>query len=247
MTGFHTYVDDELIDADDMNGLIRDQVNTIFSSTGARDSAITSPVHGQLCTVAPGGTPPTTYVYDGSTSAWVAVGGTPNPVTFAWLNETHTVTSNATPAADTKLTLTLLGGKTYTIDAWLLANADSVDTVNLRVTWVWTGDSLTGSGRHCDGPAPTIAAADPANSVDDTVFQGFTGITDEVVYGIAVNGLSSVHEHLTVRTPASGGTLTLAWAQGTSNADAIHLFAPSHLRAEYADASYDWEDEVEIG
>lgn len=246
MSGFHTYTDDELIDEDTMNGFIRDQVNTIFASTGARDSEITSPVHGQLATVAVPASPPVTYVWDGSTSAWVALGGAPNPVSFAFLNETHTVTSSATPSPDTVLQLTLLPLKTYLIDAWLITNADTSDTVNLRVTWSWTGDSpLTGYARWCNGPAPTIAAAAPANAVEKTVFLSFTNITDEVVYAAAVNGVSMVHDRIAVRTPASGGVIALSWAQGTSDADPLHLYAPSHLRAEYSSAA--WEDPVEIG
>lgn len=247
MAGFHTYVDDELVDADTLNEFVRDQVVTIFASTAARDAAVTSPVHGQTVSVAAGGTPPVLYQWDASTSAWVTVGGSPYPVSFAFANDTHTTDTNATPVEDADLFLTLEPLKTYLVDAYLLTNADTTDTVNIRVSWSWTGDaSLTGQARFCDGPAPTIPSTDQAVAVDLAVQLATVDITAEVVYAAAVNGVSRVHEHLVVRTGSSSGVLALKWAQGTSDADPLHVFAGSHIRAERVDAD-GWVDPVEIG
>ncbi len=248
MTGFHTYEDDELVDADTLNGYVRDQVVSIFTSTAARDAAITSPVDGQLASVATGAATPVLYQWDGSTSAWVTVGGSPSPLSYAFVNNTHTLASTTSVSADADLQLTLEANKTYLVDAWLLCNADTNDAVNIRVAWSWTGDNaLTGQGRFCDGPAPTIPSTDQALAVDLTVQLALVDITTEVVYAAAVNGVSRLHEHLVVRTGNSGGTLALGWAQGTSDADALHVYAPSHLRAERVDVGSGWQDEVEIG
>lgn len=129
----------------------------------------------------------------------------------------QTVTASTTPVNDADIVFTLLPNISYRVS--LVLSPTATTTGSLRTVWAVTG-TVTGTNRSCTGPGvnttdpQATGAASTTSGVTRASKHGLT--TTQVTYGILAGTTSAVTEDVVVSGGASGGTLTLQWAQNTA-------------------------------
>lgn len=153
---------------------------------------------------------------------------------YASIASDQTVTSSVTVVNATSMVLTLLANRTYIVRANLgFTGAAAGDA---RTVWAVTSTvaAITGNTRLCIGPSINTTDATGTAAAATTVGvvrTSRTTIATEVTYGTDGTAESAVYEEFTVVGGASGGTLQLKFAQGTSSVTATALKAGSYVSA----------------
>jgi hypothetical protein len=134
---------------------------------------------------------------------------------------TQTVTASTTPVNDADLVFTLLPNISYRVSMALspTSTAATGGTGGLRTLWAVTG-TVTTTNRLCTGPGINTTDATATAAAATTV--GITraskhGTGTAVTYGVLSSATSAVAEDFVASGGASGGTLTLQWAQNTAS------------------------------
>lgn len=127
--------------------------------------------------------------------------------------------STVTVTADPELVVPVQANTQYRMDALLLTGGP--DTADLRLTFTGpAGATIQWTAR---GPATTVTA-DPA-----TLVLAQQGAGTEAVVGLYSVGSGIVAPRGLVTTGATAGNISLAWAQGTTNAVPVGLAAGSWM------------------
>lgn len=92
-SGFTTFTAGNVLTASEVNNYLMEQSVMVFATTGARDSAITSPENGMLCYVTGTG-----LYYTYVTSAWISSAGQVLQTVSAFKNSTYTHSTTTTPS-----------------------------------------------------------------------------------------------------------------------------------------------------
>lgn len=131
--------------------------------------------------------------------------------------------STVTTSADPDLVVTFPAAGEWEVEAILRYNGNGG---GLRTDWaVSAGVTVNMRDAHGIAPAETdTAQSEVRNSVH--------GATTDVTYGSSTSD-ARVTERLNVTVTGAGETLTLGWAQSTSNANATTMVAQSRLIATY--------------
>jgi hypothetical protein len=142
----------------------------------------------------------------------------------------ESVTSSTTLQNDDDFTISLEASKIYRVQLFLAIGGATAG--DIKVAWAMTGGVVQYTGRHCRGPQ--VGSAD---NTATTVRVATSGQTTSVAYGTdgAING--SAHEDFLIETTTNGtaGTLTVQWAQNTSNATATTVGSASFMVIEEVD------------
>lgn len=141
------------------------------------------------------------------------------PVRYIKKIATETITSSTTQQNDDDIAgIALAANKVYLVQfygAFLAATGGDIAT-----TWVVGGGAAQLTARTCIGPATTTT-----NVTDTTMRAARHDFTTAVPYGGDGTRSTAIQETFLVETTTSGnaGTLTLQWAQGTSNGTGTQL------------------------
>lgn len=129
---------------------------------------------------------------------------------------TQSVTNSTTLVSDVDIIFTLAAGVVYEIDANLVMQA-STTTGNIKTAWVATGTVAaaitSGNERMVQGPPDT------GTSVPDSTLMQTRAFAFNAAPLYTMNTANSnyyAHERLLMTGGASGGTLTLQFAQNTA-------------------------------
>lgn len=133
--------------------------------------------------------------------------------------------STITPTNDADLTLTLRPGVTYRVVAEI--GCTGATAGDIRLCWAVTGTITTITNRRIIGPQ--VATTD--STATSVKIQTGWALTSNVQYGTDGVAAGYIQETFIVAAGASGGVLTLQWAQGTSNATGTVLKANSSVVA----------------
>lgn len=188
------------------------RVIPIFTTTGARDSAITSPSFGQYAAVSGTGE---VYWYNGS--AWVSAVAR---VKYKTANEA--VTSNTTNQADNDFFISVEANALYFVELHIVMTGHT--SGDFKSAWTVPSGA---TGYRWRDVLQSGATADSENkSQIDTIAGGSATV------GVLGTGSTNTyfHETLTVDTAGTSGNLALEWSQGTSNATATTVLAGSVMR-----------------
>lgn len=180
--------------ADDVDSL----VNSRFATTGARDSAITSPVAGQQCYVTSTGE---FYMYSGS--AWV--GMRPR---FARATANQTVTDSNALANSTYLTMSVEANSVYKVEADIFYFGDATGGTSNDFKCGWSVPSGV-SGLWAPFGVD-VGMTGLAGSLYPVPF----GWTSSAVLGSA-NAFFTARMYGTLVTGANAGTLTFQFSENT--------------------------------
>jgi hypothetical protein len=142
------------------------------------------------------------------------------------------VTSSVTVTNATSLVVTLLANRTYIVKANLgFTGAQAGDA---RTVWAVTGTVTASTSRLCIGPSVNTTDVTQGNVAASTAGPIRTSrhpIATEVTYGTDGTNESAVYEEFIATGGASGGTLQLRFAQGTSSATGTILKIGSYIAA----------------
>lgn len=123
----------------------------------------------------------------------------------------ETLTSNTTLQDDNDLSIAIAAGQIVRVEL-LLAVSGPASPGDVKVAWSAGGTLTSPTGRHCIGPDTSITSI-----ASTTVRASAThGLTTAVTYGTDGSGPSAIREDFIIDGGASGGTLTLQWAQNAS-------------------------------
>jgi hypothetical protein len=141
------------------------------------------------------------------------------------VKQSNTDRTNATFSADPELTTTLVASATYFVEFFL--QLGGIPAADIQTRWATPGSA---SGLKClIGPG---SAALDANADNVATRQGAHLYNTAILYnGVrsATGQIFQAYEY-SVLTSGTGGTLSLEWAQGTTNATASRVGAGSLLR-----------------
>lgn len=132
--------------------------------------------------------------------------------------------STTTNTADPDLVVTLRAGVTYRVvlNAGVIGNAAG----DFKCSWTTTGTVAELSPtvpRGVRGMFTTGTDPRDTGNMRSDYATGTSTLATSFVYGTHATNVNFVEEVFFVQAGASGGTLTLAWSQGTSNATATQL------------------------
>lgn len=135
------------------------------------------------------------------------------------------VTSSTTLQADDELTISVAAGTSYVFDIYLYCNSAANAAGDIAVGFTFpAGATLHFSG---DGPHNSLASGSQADGEFIPRLSATSGSTS-IPFGLSTAGVY-IHIHGYLLTDVASGSLTLAWAQQTSNASASTVLAGSHL------------------
>lgn len=127
--------------------------------------------------------------------------------------------STTTASADSELSISL-GPGNWRVDVWIVMDGDGGD---IKITYDSSGTS--NSRRMCMGPQ--IGVTDMA--VTTMRWFSTTGLTAEIPYG-TLSTDSMIHEILVTQVDTAA-TITVSWAQNSSNVNATRVFNRSFIQA----------------
>lgn len=133
--------------------------------------------------------------------------------TYVRKSATESLASNTTMQNDDHITFTLAASAVYELRAYLAVSGPSAG--DFKTQWAFTGPASGGShtNRSALGPATTVT-----DVADTNVRSSRQGWTTSVTYGTDGTNTSHIEESGLLDTAAGSGTITLQWAQNTSNA-----------------------------
>jgi hypothetical protein len=143
-----------------------------------------------------------------------------------------TKTSTTTVASDTQITFTVDANAVYALDGFLKYSGPG----DFQMGWTIPSGTLgewqgIGNGTTVVGYAGAVQT-DTNGTFGYMVRTEATDIGSTRTYGGIGTSVFGVQVRALFRVGGTGGTLALAWAQGTSNATATTLYTDSHLRLE---------------
>lgn len=143
----------------------------------------------------------------------------------------ESVTSSTTLQDDNELLISLAAGKTYCIEAFILASGAAAG--DIKIAWARTGTLNHTGARFCEGPGANTtdvtAAAAAATTVGVTRANGGNALTTANSYGVDGAAVSAIREQFVIQSAVTG-TLTLQWAQNASSGTATLVRAGSWLK-----------------
>ena len=134
----------------------------------------------------------------------------------------ESVTSSTTVQNDNDLTVVLAASATYEVEAFLIVTGPTAADIKTQ----WTVPSGATGSRLCVGPTPTAAGFTGQGQTEARMSAHGWGTT--VTYSIETAATVICERGPLVTTTA--GTLTLQWAQVTSNATATVVGTNSYLK-----------------
>lgn len=126
----------------------------------------------------------------------------------------QTATTTTSANHNTFVGITIGAGETWAFDVYM--DVDGPTAGDVKTSWVVTGTATLDTRRHTLGMATTNTA--DANVQTVTGLQARSGAA--VSYGTAPENGSvrgSIQEHMVFSGGASGGTITMQWAQATAS------------------------------
>lgn len=190
------------------------RVIPIFTTTGARDTAIPTPSFGRFAAVSGTGE---IYVYNGS--AWVSA--VPRNL-YKTANES--VTSSTTMQDDNTFTFSVEANAFYFVEMHLVIScADATATPDFKSQWTVPAST---TGLRWRSGLTTGATADTGDkSQIDTIAGGSAAL------GVLASSTKTFFiERISVDTAGTSGTMTLQWAQNASDSDPTIVEAGSYCR-----------------
>ncbi|MFG2276779.1 hypothetical protein ACGFNY_44350 [Streptomyces chartreusis] len=145
-----------------------------------------------------------------------------------------TKTSTTTVVADTQIaSFTADANATYIVDGFLKYSGPG----DFQMGWIVPSGTLgewqgIGNGTTVIGYASGAIQSDTSGTFGYMVRTESTDIASTRTYGGIGTSVFGVQVRGLFRVGATAGTISLAWAQGTSNATATTLYTDSHLRLE---------------
>lgn len=209
MAGYKQWADGDILLPTDIDEFLMGQSNMRFSDSADRDGTLVSPVDGQRSFLEDTGLE---YVY--SNGDWAP--------TVQWTRKTagdQDITSSTTLEDDDDNHFELSKG-VFRVEAFLAAVGAAAG--DIKVAWTFDG-TLINSSRSCFGPALGTSGEDDTNMRATT-----TSLTTAVPYGLFT--AAAIHEDLFLNISVAG-TLTLQFAQNTSNGTATSLTVQSRAYA----------------
>lgn len=184
-----------------------------FASTGARDTAIPSPIQGMYCDVASVGL----QRYNGS--SWFTY--SPSTTTYVQKQSNETVASSTALQDDNELTLAVVENSFYCFRLNLSVYANS-STPGIKCALTFPSGSMLMVYKFVGYDASTVTTT--VGTIDaSSPSQNFTFV---------MSGFSSrlVTIEGTLDTGATAGSLGLQWAQSVSDANDTYVNAGSFFR-----------------
>lgn len=148
-------------------------------------------------------------------------------ITATKTSDTNTP-SDATVNNDSELVLVLPANRTYDIEVVLHASSAANAAGDLRVTYAWTNTATLTRG--VAGLVNSLASGFSGDFTAFALAADTTSPAAELIFGVSTTR-TMIREFLTVVTGGSSVTLTLQWAQETSNANNTTLHAGSKMIA----------------
>ena len=186
------------------------RVIPIFTTTGNRDSAITSPSFGQFAAVSGTG-----EIYNYNGSSWVSA----VPRT-KYKTSNETVTSSAVLQNDNDFFFSVEANSLYYGELLINYTAGGGDFRSL-----WTFPASTTGIRYYNGLRSGSATVN-----DDRVQVAVFTDTNQDVDGLGSATPAYYYEQITVDTAGTSGTLQFQWCQAVSNATSTVVRAGSVMR-----------------
>lgn len=188
------------------------RVIPVFSTTGARDTAIPSPSQGMHCEVTGTGEH---YRYNGT----VWVGATPR---YIYKASNESVTSSTVVQSDNDFFFNVEANSLYVVELFLNIIGHSAGDFHS----LWTVPSGT-TGIRYRNVLVSGAASDSDNKTQIDTIAG-AGATA----GLLGTGTTRSYwnENVSVDTAGTGGTMQFQWAQGTSSGTATVVQAGSYCK-----------------
>ena len=161
--------------------------------------------------------PAVEYYYDTATTTWILISSITQALTLIIKDSNEQVTSSTAVQNDNDIIFSLQANSIYEIEFHGSAYSTSA-TPDIKLKWVVTGGASALTARVCMGLGTT--ETDHTNGV---MRCSRHTIATEVPYGVVAGATScEIFEKFIVST-STAGTLTLQWAQNTSNATAVGL------------------------
>lgn len=188
------------------------RVIPVFTTTGARDTAISAPSFGMHAAVSGTGE---VYVYNGS--SWV--GAVPRNF-YKTANESVT---NNTMQDDNTFTFSVEANSFYFVEMHCcLSCVDAGAAPDFKSQWTVPAGT---TGIRWRNALTTGATADTGDkSQIDTIAGGSAAI------GVLATTKTYFIERISVDTAGTAGTMTLQWAQNATDADPVIMEAGSYMR-----------------
>lgn len=149
------------------------------------------------------------------------------PITAVKASDTS-VNTDGTVNSDPELVIVLPANRTYDIEVVIHATSAANAAGDLRVAYAWTNTATVTRGG--DGLALALASGTSADLNAPALAADTTSPTSDLTYGVSTTR-TVVREVLTVVTGGTAVTLTLQWAQETSNANNTTVLTGSKMIA----------------
>lgn len=176
---------------------------SVFTTTAARDAAITVPSEGMLCYIS--GVVNAYYTYTGS--AWEKMGRTRTKVKVF----TEFLANSATPQNDNELFISVGANKTYAIHMAAFAAGDAGNDVFYR--WTYPSGVLSFG---MVGPSPATAAGTTGDWTSYATTSPATSPSINFVLGIVAAQVTVTLGTGVLQTAGVAGTLQLQWASAVA-------------------------------
>lgn len=149
------------------------------------------------------------------------------PDPFVQKSSTDNITSSTTLISDSQLILSLTTGLWRVVANIGVAGPAAGD---IKLAWLFGGGAAQASTRQCRGPATNNAGSDTTS-----MRMSQHNWTTAIAYGCDGSLTSAVEEIGMVLVTGSSGTMTLQFAQNTSNASATSVTSNSYAYARRVD------------
>lgn len=150
------------------------------------------------------------------------------PIEASKASDSAALASDATLNADPDLVIVLPASRTYDVDGWMIHSSAANAAGDIQFGWSWTNTAtvtMYGLGPHNSMASGSQSDVESIARAADT-----TSPTAGTPYGASTTPTNS-HIRARVVTGASPVTLTLNWAQATSNVSGTTLHAGSYISA----------------
>jgi hypothetical protein len=144
--------------------------------------------------------------------------------TYVRKSAAESLASNATMQSDDHITFTLAASAIYELRAYLAVTGASA--ADFKTQWTFTGPASGGShtNRYAIGPATTVTDVTAAAAMRHSNHTW----TASTTYGTDGTNTTHIQEGGLLDTAGGSGTITLQWAQNTSNATSTVVTTSSY-------------------
>jgi hypothetical protein len=143
--------------------------------------------------------------------------------TYVRKSAAESLASTTTMQNDDHITFTLAASAVYDLRAYLAVTGASA--ADFKTQWAFTGPASAGNhtNRYALGPAATVTDVSDGNMRSTRQTWG-----SSVAYGTDGTNTTHIEEGGLLDTAAGSGTITLQWAQNTSNATSTVMSTSSY-------------------